>query len=58
MRKMKIDVKKYVSWIILVVLVLFFSAFSPRFRQISNAITILRQVSINGILAVGLVYVL
>ena len=58
MKRMKIDAKKYVSWIILAVLVCFFSAFSPRFRQISNAITILRQVSINGILAVGLVYIL
>lgn len=56
--RIKIDVKKYVSWIILIVLVLFFSISSERFRTLNNAITILRQVSINGILAVGLVYVL
>lgn len=56
--KAKLDIKKYVSWIILIVLVVFFSVFSPRFLQLSNAITVLRQVSINGILAVGLAYVL
>ena len=56
--KKKVDVKKYVSWIILIVLFGFFSITSERFRTISNMITVLRQVSINGILAVGLVYVL
>ena len=56
--KAKVDIKKYVSWIILLVLVLFFSILSPRFRQLSNAITIFRQVSINGVMAVGLAYVL
>ena len=56
--KSKIDLKKYVSWIILFVLVLVFSISSPRFRTFNNAITILRQVSINGIMAVGLIFVL
>lgn len=56
--KVKIDIKKYVSWMILAALVLFFSIASKRFCQLNNFITILRQVSINGVLAVGLVYVL
>lgn len=54
----KIDIKKFVSWIILLVLLLMFSILSPRFRRFDNAITILRQVSIDGIMAVGLTYVL
>ena len=53
-----IDAKKFVSWIILLVVALIFSILSPRFRTWGNAITILRQVSINGIMAVGLAFVL
>lgn len=54
----RIDVKKFVSWIILLAVALLFSFLSPRFRTFDNAITILRQVSIDGIMAVGLTYVL
>lgn len=54
----KIDYKKYVSWICLFTIVLLISILSSRFRTFENAKTILRQVSINGILAVGLSFVM
>jgi ribose/xylose/arabinose/galactoside ABC-type transport system permease subunit len=58
MKKLKLDYKKYVSWIILLALVVLFSIASDRFSTIGNAITVLRQVSINGIMAVGLSFIL
>lgn len=54
----KIDYKKYVSWICLLAIVLLFSVLSSRFATFENAKTILRQVSINGILAIGLSFVM
>lgn len=58
MKFKKVDYKKYVSWICLLALVILFSALSSRFMTIDNAKTILRQISINGILAVGLCFVM
>ena len=58
MKQKKIDLKKYASWIIFLALVVFFSATTPNFRTASNAITILRQVSIIGIMSVGMAIVL
>ena len=54
MKFKKVDYKKYVSWICLLALVILFSMLSSRFLTIDNAKTLLRQISINGILAVGL----
>jgi ribose/xylose/arabinose/galactoside ABC-type transport system permease subunit len=45
-------------WVMLAVLVLFFSIFVPNFASSGNFITILRQVSNIGILSVGLTFVL
>lgn len=58
MKQKKIDLKKYASWIIFIVLVVFFSATTPNFRTAGNMITILRQVSIIGIMSVGMAMVL
>lgn len=58
MKQKKIDLKKYASWIIFLVLVLFFSATTPNFRTTGNTITILRQVSIIGIMSIGMAMVL
>ena len=46
------------GWGILAALILFFSAASPKFFTLSNLVTVLRQVSLLGIAAVGLMYVM
>ena len=46
------------SWVILLLLIALFSAISPNFRTFGNFITILRQISVNGIAAVGLTIIL
>lgn len=58
MKKKKIDLKNYASWIIGLALVIVFSIISPRFRTYGNFITILKQVAVNGIMATGLALVL
>ncbi len=46
------------GWGILAALILVFSAASPKFFTLSNLVTVLRQVSLLGIAAVGLMYVM
>ncbi len=46
------------SWIMFLILITFFSVICPNFRTLNNAITILKQVSVNGIAAVGLAIIL
>lgn len=56
------NVKKFLStnasWLVLVALLIFFSLLSPNFMTTRNMVTILRQVSVNGICAVGLAIIL
>ena len=58
MNKVKKVLQDSASWVVLVLLVVLFSVLSPRFRAVGNFITILRQVSVNGIVAVGLTVIL
>jgi len=51
-------IRENASWIVFVVLLGLFSFLSPNFRTMKNMITILRQVSVNGIAAVGLTIIL
>lgn len=51
--KMKSNIQKYMVIVILLVLVLFFSILTPNFLKTDNLFTILRQVSMIGILSVG-----
>ena len=52
------DLKKYAVFLILVALVAVFSLLTPNFRTLSNMITILRQISMVGIISVGMTFVL
>lgn len=51
-------IQKYVIWIVFVLVVVGFSVISPNFRTIDNFITILRQISMLCIMAVGMSFVL
>lgn len=51
-------VRENASWLVFGVLLVLFSILSPNFRTMKNMITILRQVSVNGIAAVGLTIIL
>lgn len=57
-RKKKINLKKYAVLIILFALVACFSILSPNFRTWSNMLTILRQISMVGIISVGMTFIL
>lgn len=54
----KEKLRGFAGWIILLILILCFSAASPKFSTLNNLITILRQVSLLGIASVGLMYVM
>lgn len=54
----EIFLKKYGILFVLVFMVGFLSAVSPTFRTINNWISILQQISTNGILALGMVFVI
>ncbi len=54
----KKDTRGIAGWIILVVLILLFSAASPKFFALGNIITVLRQISLLGIASLGLMYVM
>lgn len=56
--KIKSIMQKNASWVFLVVLVVLFSLLSKNFFTVDNAITILRQAAVNGIVAVGLAIIL
>jgi len=52
----EIEFKKYFSFIVLAILLIFFGAASPRFFSNFNIISILVSVSINGLLAIGMTF--
>ena len=52
MNKVKKILSANASWVVLVALVVFFSMLSPNFLTTKNFITVLKQVSVNGICAV------
>ena len=54
----KQDARGVAGWVILAVLILLFSAASPKFYALSNIITVLRQISLLGIASLGLMYVM
>ena len=49
--------KQYGTVVILLVMIVFFAIMAPNFRTMNNLITVLRQVSMLGILSVGLTFV-
>ena len=51
-------IKKYIIVIVLFALVAFFSILTPSFLTVDNLLTIARQVSMTGIAAVGMMFVL
>ena len=56
------EFKKHLSanacWLVLIALLIFFYFLSPNFLTTKNMITVLKQVSVNGICAVGLAIIL
>lgn len=57
MEKLIKILKQYGTTMILLVMIVFFAAISENFRTMDNLVTILRQVSMLGILSVGLTFV-
>lgn len=57
MKKILKGLKQYGTTLILLVMIAFFAAVNPNFRTADNLITVLRQVSMLGILSVGLTFV-
>lgn len=57
MEKLIKILKQYGTTMILLVMIVFFAAISANFRTMDNLVTILRQVSMLGILSVGLTFV-
>ncbi len=53
-----IDIRKYGSFIALLILVIAISIISPEFRSIDNFLSLLRQSSINGLIAFGMTLVI
>lgn len=51
-------VKQYAIIIVLIALIAVFSILSPAFSTINNAMNIIRQISVMGIVAVGFTFVL
>ena len=58
MEKVKRIVSANATWVVLICLMIFFTNLSPNFMTLKNMITVLRQVSVNGICAVGLAIIL
>lgn len=54
----KMDTRLYAAWFIVLALVIIFSLIEPQFRSFDNMMTILRQVSIVGIMALGMSFIL
>jgi len=50
--------KKYVILMVLAVMWVIMLCVSPTFRTVDNAVNILRQVSVNGIIAIGMTFVI
>lgn len=51
-------IRKYGILMVLVIMWVIMLAVSPTFRTVSNAVNILRQVAVNGILAIGMTFVI
>lgn len=51
-------VRKYGILLVLVVMWIILLCISPTFRTVDNAVNILRQVSVNGIIAIGMTFVI
>ena len=61
MNKSKINMefaRKYGILIVLIVMWVLLMAVSPTFRTVTNAVNILRQVAVNGIIAIGMTFVI
>lgn len=61
MKKKKLDIefiRKYGILLVLVVMWALLAAVSPTFRTATNVVNILRQVSVNGIIAIGMTFVI
>ena len=61
MNKSKINMefaRKYGILIVLIVMWVLLMAVSPTFRTATNAVNILRQVAVNGIIAIGMTFVI
>jgi ribose/xylose/arabinose/galactoside ABC-type transport system permease subunit len=54
----EIFMKKYGIIFVLILMVTFLSIVSPTFRTMNNWISILQQISVNGVLALGMVFVI
>lgn len=50
--------RKYGIFLVLVIMSLLLICVSPTFRTVDNAVNILRQVSVNGIIAIGMTFVI
>ena len=50
--------KKYGIFIVLLIMIAFMCVVSPTFRTVGNVISILQQISVNGVLALGIVFVI
>lgn len=58
-KKMDIEfIRKYGILLVLVVMWVLLAAVSPTFRTATNVVNILRQVSVNGIIAIGMTFVI
>lgn len=57
MKNISKNIKQYGTAVILLIMVAFFAIMAPNFRTFNNLITVLRQVSMLGVLAVGLTFV-
>jgi ribose transport system permease protein len=55
---MKQILKKFSTWIILLVLIVLFSVASDNFLKVSNILNVLRQISVLGILTCGMTFVI
>ena len=51
-------IKKYAILIVLIVLVVVFSILSPAFATFNNAMNVVRQISMMGIVTVGFTFIL
>ena len=58
MAKVKKLLSANASWVVLVALLIFFTLLSPNFMTVKNMVTVLKQVSVNGICAVGLAIIM
>lgn len=58
MKNFKKTLSANASWVVLLALLIFFSILSPNFMTVKNMITVLKQVSVNGICAVGLAIIM